>query len=81
MEAAGLGKDPEAARLASQLKHLAAAKKPASAPRPAYPVLTEATAECSRKQEALDRAARSVEHAKLQLEKANAAFEKATDEM
>ncbi|CAK0833159.1 unnamed protein product, partial [Prorocentrum cordatum] len=55
--------------------------KDPEAARPANSVLKEATAECSRKQEALDRAARSVEHAKLQLEKANAAFEKATDEM
>eukprot|EP00959_Pyramimonas_sp_CCMP1952_P258563 5404973-Pyramimonas_sp.AAC.1 len=51
METADLGKDPEAARLASQLKVLTEAKKPVSAPKPAYMVLKEATAECSRKQD------------------------------
>eukprot|EP00959_Pyramimonas_sp_CCMP1952_P073694 1540224-Pyramimonas_sp.AAC.1 len=81
LQSAGLGADPAAAQLASQLGALAAAKKPAAAPKPAYSVLKAATAECSRKQDALDRAARAVESAKLQLEKATAVWEKATDEM
>ena len=60
---------------------MAESKKLVTAPKPAYNVLNEATAECSRKQEVLDKAARAVEYAKQQLEKAREAFDKATDDM
>ena len=41
----------------------------------------DATAECSRKQQALDVAARAMQHATQQLERAREAFDQASDEM
>ncbi|CAK0825430.1 unnamed protein product, partial [Prorocentrum cordatum] len=79
---AGLEGDPDAARLATEFSTLASQKlaaAPAPPPKPQHALLKEATADCSRKQEALEKAAAKLEQSRLQLEKDQAKFDEAAD--
>ncbi|CAK0847965.1 unnamed protein product, partial [Prorocentrum cordatum] len=79
---AGLDGDPDAARLATEFSTLASQKlaaAPAPPPKPQHALLKEATADCSRKQEALEKAAKKLEQSRLQLEKDQAKFDEAAD--
>ncbi|CAK0818509.1 unnamed protein product, partial [Prorocentrum cordatum] len=78
---AGLAGDPDATRLATDFSTLASQKLVAApaTPKPPHAQLKEATADCSRKQETLERAAKSLEQARLQLEKVQSKFDEAAD--
>eukprot|EP00959_Pyramimonas_sp_CCMP1952_P251533 5255870-Pyramimonas_sp.AAC.1 len=79
---AGLDGDPDAARLATEFSTLASQKLaavPAPPPKPQHALLKEATADCSRKQEALEKAATKLEQSRLQLERDQAKFDEAAD--
>ncbi|CAK0899956.1 unnamed protein product [Prorocentrum cordatum] len=81
---AGLDGDPDAARLATEFSTLASQKlaaAPAPPPKPQHALLKEATADCSRRQEALEKAAKKLEQSRLQLEKDQAKFDEAVQEV
>eukprot|EP00959_Pyramimonas_sp_CCMP1952_P420484 8807838-Pyramimonas_sp.AAC.1 len=72
---------PDATRLAAEFRTLASQKLVAAPapPKPPHALLKEATTDCSRKQEALERAAKTLGQARLQFEKAQSKFDEAAD--